>query len=255
MSRVREKRSLPSSTAIVEETLEQLGYLPNAVQPTEVLEHFNDLLRRLFLETLPVLERYESRTFAEGIPREFIVEFPESFDRAEQIARQRGFREGVIKLFADLYPMLRVAFQSVQQGRMTRGGKDFELQIEGLLGLAQIPYHRQNAKYRTDLILPSLQVHEQNRNISAVVSVKRTLRERWQEVAQELFELRSPNVFLFTADEGVSDSHVADICGEYNIYLVVWDSVKTAKFPERPLVLGYTEWATRRLPVLQQNWP
>ena len=83
--------------------------------------------------------------------------------------------------------------------------------------------------------------------------MKRTLRERWAEVAEELFNLRAPNVFLFTADENPTNTH-AERLADYNIHLVVWDDVKTQKFPERPLVLGYTEWANRRLGMLSQHW-
>jgi hypothetical protein len=59
---------------------------------------------------------------------------------------------------------------------------------------------------------------------------------------------------LFTADERVTNSHVERICERYNIHLVVWDHLKTSKFPTRPLVLGYTEWANDRLRMLQQYW-
>jgi len=59
---------------------------------------------------------------------------------------------------------------------------------------------------------------------------------------------------LFTADENVTGNHVNRICGQYNIHLVVWDSVKEEKFQDRALVLGYTEWATERLPILMANW-
>ena len=254
MKRVRQKNQLPSSIEIVRETFENLGYVEGQIDPTEILSKFDEMLRKLFEETLPTLERYEERSFASGIPREFIEEFPESFDVAEGTATQQGFREGFVKLFDELYPMFRRAFLSVQQGRMTRGGKDFELQIEGLLDLAQIPYHKQEKEHHTDLILPNLETHEQNKTISIVVSVKRTLRERWQEVAEELYTLRSPNVFLFTADEKITDNHISRICDQHNIYLVVWDEVKATKFAQKPLVLGYTEWATKRLAVLQQNW-
>jgi len=87
-----------------------------------------------------------------------------------------------------------------------------------------------------------------------VISVKRTLRERWAEVAEELFNLRSPNVFLFTADEDVTQRHVEQICTRYRIHLVVWDELKANRFADEPLVLGYTQWATSRLPMLRQYW-
>lgn len=254
MRRVREQGELPGSAAIVKETFERLGYVQGAITADEVTNRFNELLRTLWVETLITLETYEDRVYAEGIPRELIKEFPDQFRASEQVSRNRGFQEGVIHLISQWYPYLRRTFLSVSQSRMQRGGKDFELQIEGLLDLAGVQYHKQERQNRTDLMLPNLETYTRNRNIAAVVSIKRTLRERWAEVAEELFNLRSPNVFLFTADENVSASHVERICGRYNIYLVVWDLEKTAKFGDQPLVIGYTEWAVRRLAVMKQLW-
>ncbi len=75
-------------------------------------------------------------------------------------------------------------------------------------------------------MLPSAAFHVANKTMAAVIFVKRTLRERWGEVAEELFNLRTPNVFLFTADEDVTQAHVSTIRGGYNIHLVLWDEVK-----------------------------
>ncbi len=254
MKRVRQEGQLPSSTAIVQETFRRLGYVQDLVEPEQVIVCFNDMLWELWKATLVTLENYEESSYASGVPRNFMVQFPDSFDRAEREASNQGFRAGFSLLFNELYPRFRDAFLSISQSRKTRGGKDFELQIEGLLELAELPYHRQETEHRTDLILPDLETHNANRNISAVVSIKRTLRERWAEVAEELFNLRSPNVFLFTADESVSQNHVNRICGQYNIHLVVWDKVKSSKFPTEPLVLSYTNWTTQRLVVLRQYW-
>lgn len=253
MRRVRQNK-IPSSQRIVEETFVHLGLVQGLVEPEQIINGFNTHLRSLWEETLYTLERYEENAYATGIPEELIREFPQDLEAAEREATQRSFHNGFVRLFSDLYPWFRRAFLSVSQSRMTRGGKDFELQIEGLLNLGGIPFHKQEARNRTDLILPTLELHQQNRTLSMVVSVKRTLRERWAEVAEELFNLRSPNVFLFTADEKVTDGHVAQICKQYNIYLVLWDYVKDSRFPDEPLVLGYTEWATERLSQLRAWW-
>lgn len=226
-----------------------------SLQPTDVLSRFDELLRKLAEETLLTLERHEKRVYSGGIPNEFITEYTDTFNEAEQISLEYGFSEGVMHLFQNWYPMLQCAFLSIEQSRKARVGKFFQLQIEQLLTLAQIPYHRQKKRYCTDLILPNLETHQLNRTISAIISVKRTLRERWAEVAEELFNLRTPNVFLFTADEKVTPAHVKTICGQYNIHLVVWDAVKTGRFQHSPMVMGYTEWASRRLPMLRQFWP
>ncbi len=73
-------------------------------------------------------------------------------------------------------------------------------------------------------------------------------------MAEELFNLRSPNVFLFTADERVTNTHAERICGQYNTYLIVRDQVKDDDYPDEPLVMGYAEWANKRLAVLRQYW-
>lgn len=64
--------------------------------------------------------------------------------------------------------------------------------------------------------------------------------------------MRHLNVFLFTADEWVTSTHVERICDQYNIHLIVWDYVKDESYPDEPLVMGYTEWANERLAVLRQ---
>lgn len=212
------------------------------------------MLRQLWEQTLRTLEKHEEQSYARGIPREFMQSYPEETDRAEQVARKEGFRAGVVYLFSTWYPRLRRAFLSVSQGRMARGGIDFELQIEALLTLAQVPFHKQEREEHTDLVLPDLQTHQRNRTVSVIISVKRTLRERWAEVAEELYSLRSPNVFSFTADEDITDEHIASICRQHNIYLLVWDKLKAARYPDEALVLGYTQWATQRLGILRQNW-
>ncbi|MDO8530850.1 MAG: type II restriction endonuclease [Dehalococcoidia bacterium] len=240
---------------MVAETFTRLRYLPGSILPADVLVNFNEMLRRLYDETLVTLEDYEVLTYATGIPEEFVSTYPEDVAKGEKVAKKQGFAAGVTFLLTRWYPRLRRAFLSVGQGRMARGGKDFELQIEGLFKLASLSYEKQEKADHTDFMLPDAAFHTKNKTMAAVISVKRTLRERWAEVAEELFNLRTPNVFLFTADEDVTMGHVATICAKYNIHLVVWDAVKIKKFTATPMVLSYTEWASVRLPQLRQFWP
>jgi len=254
MNRVRQRAPLPPSSDVVNAAFAGLGISDGFMSPDQILEEFNRLLREVWIETLHILETFEERSYATGIPQELIREFPVDVRAAEETSRKQGFSAGVTQLFASWYPALRECFLSVSQSRKQRGGKDFELQIQRLLDLARVPYEAQESKNRTDLVLPDVAMHEENRRISMIVSVKRTLRERWQQVAEELFNLRSPNVFLFTADEEVTERHVAKISDQYNIQLVVWDQVKAEKFPSRSGVLSYTDWATKELPMLRARW-
>ncbi len=253
MERIRREQRLPRSEAIVEEAFERLQLVPGRLSPDEVLCNFNELLRSVWDEALRVLEEHEERSYAKGIPSLLATEVPGTVSDAEQVARRKGFAAGVLHLLASWYPLLRECFLSVAQSRKSRGGKDFELQIERLLELAQVPYEKQAGPLRTDLILPDNVTFKRDRTVCAVVSIKRTLRERWQQVVDELYELRAPNVFLLTADQNISKSKVARIA-DNNIHLVVWDEVKQARHRDIPLVVGYTEWAHSSLRRLRQQW-
>src|SRR3972149_5325900 len=223
MRPLRQTGAMPSSSAIVDETFARLGFVAGSISQEEILERFNELLNIVWVETLKTLEAHEDRVYKAGIPAALMEENPEELSTPERVNSRDGFREATIELFGRWYPALRQVFLSISQSRMTRGGKDFELQIEGLLRLAGVPFDKQERQDRTDLILPSVAVFQQNVNIAAVVSVKRTLRERWAEVAEELFNLRSPNVFLFTPGGGVSRGHIDRICGSSKIHLLGWD--------------------------------
>ncbi len=66
--------------------------------------------------------------------------------------------------------------------------------------------------------------------------------------------MRAPNVYLATADEDVSESHVKAVCQDYNIHLVVWDELKATKYPNENLVISYSVLANEIVPVFKQFW-
>jgi len=107
-----------------------------------------------------------------------------------------------------------------------------------MLALMDVPFERVDQKYRVDFILPSSEFLKRNKTRAVIASAKRTLRERWREVVEELFNTRAPNIYLITADTDVTDNHIMSICRQYNIHLVVWDKVKEERFPVEDMVLG-----------------
>jgi len=251
MQRVRRGR-IPPSHIVVREAFQELGY--DALTPDLIKQDFNQIFHTVWVKTLEVLERYEESAYASGIPEELITLRTKDVKSAKRVLQAKGFTEAIKILFRKWYPYLRLSFQSVSQSRMTRGGKDFELQFGYLLELMKIPYQKVQRAYRVDFMIPSDEAFHQNPTSAAIVSAKRTLRERWREVVEELHTMRSPNIFLITADDNVTSGHVEEICRKYRIYLVVWDDIKADKFSAEPLVLGYTQWANDRLPMLQQFW-
>ncbi len=253
MATVR-KGCLPGSEAIVTEAFEELGYVGGKVSPEDVKNRFDQMLHDVWIRTLEVLERYERKTYEENIADELMKVRSADFQKAEAESRKSGFAAGIRVLFARWYPYLVEAFLSISQSRKQRGGKDFELQFATMLTLMQLPYERIDRKYRVDFILPNSAFLAKNRTRAMIASAKRTLRERWREVVEELHNTRAPNIYLITADSDVTQNHVKAICHHYNIFLVVWDEVKEQRFPDEALVLGYTTWAKETVPEFRRFW-
>jgi hypothetical protein len=150
-----------------------------------------------------------------------------------------AFESAIVRLLKEWHETLRGLFLSISQSRKQRGGKDFEYQIQLLLELSQIPHEVQSRRERADFILPSAGLLRANRPRAVLLSAKRTLRERWQEVVDELQRVGCPNTYLATTDEAVTGNVVAEIHSR-NIYLVVWDEVKASRFRGSNGVISYS---------------
>jgi len=192
------KAHMPSSAEVVGEAVKRIN-LPS-LPAREIRVRFNRLLRELFETTLVVLEEYEERIDADVVlpqlVNEFLKEHPDVTTTEDFIRKA--------------FPALKAYFLSIRQSRMARGGRDFELQIKHLLQLAEIPFEAQPRRQRADFILPSASYLEQHKPTAIILSVKRTLRERWGEVVEELLRFTCPNVYLATAESRKARLHWKD---------------------------------------------
>jgi hypothetical protein len=85
-----------------------------------------------------------------------------------------------------------------------------------------------------------------------MATLKRTLRERWREVVEEMHALRYPNMFLLTADENISEKKAETIIGN-RVYLVVWKEVKE-KLDNPNMVLSFNDWLKDHILDLARHW-
>jgi len=233
---------LPPSQAIVEKAFQNLGLTSSQTAPAEIKANFNKYLRQVFDETLRVLERYEESVYKEALERvcgsdtEVLNLALEKFKGNDNPLE--GLKDAVITVITARRRELWQIFQSRAQSRKARGGKDWELQLAKFLELMNIPCERSSKNYRVDFILPNRRYFRKHKSKSFIISAKRTLRERWQEVIEELARYRAPNVYLVTADEEISHN-VAKKITDYGVNLAVWDEVKK-KFPKLSGVIGFS---------------
>lgn len=246
------RQRLPPSQTIVHEAARELGLTKAGVSPEEILKNFNNRLRELFGRTLVVLERYEEQVYSRAV----MPALAQRRSQAIQSLEATGNVELVSNALQLLYPDLWHIFLSRSQSRKQRGGLDFQEQIKLMFQLASIPFEEQTREYHTDFVIPSQEFFERDRTRAMIFSVKRTLRERWQEVVEELHHTNCPNVYLATANEANKITQTTHIEGlrRYNMHLVVWDEVKQQKFVAEPVVRNYTEFATVDVPTFRGFW-
>lgn len=151
------------------------------------------------------------------------------------------------------------------QSRRSRAGKVFEGIIYFLYEYFGFPYESQSTIGRqsfTDLglgkvvdsILPSTQAFKTFRKQTIVGSMKTTLRERWQEVVEEIQRSTLPNIYLLTVDTDISENKI-DQMNQHNIVLVVLQSVKSQSWVfGKHNVIDFEAYFGHDIPSVLQYW-
>lgn len=136
-----------------------------------------------------------------------------------------------IKWFVNQYPEHIYALSlSNTQSRRSRAGKEFEQIIELILMGANIPFDTQgsigsgifesaNLAKLVDCVSPGAVEYKLNKRNTSLISAKTTLRERWQEVGDEMARTKAREMYLITLDEKISDN-VMSLISKNNIVLV-----------------------------------
>lgn len=151
------------------------------------------------------------------------------------------------------------------QSRRSRAGKVFEGIVYFLYEHFDFAYESQSSignKTFTELklgkvvdsILPSTQAFTEFRAKTIVGSMKTTLRERWQEVVEEVSRSNLPNIYLLTVDEDISESK-AEQMAQHNIVLVVLGSVKAkAKLMNKRSIIDFETYFLKEIPKVMDYW-
>jgi hypothetical protein len=155
---------------------------------------------------------------------------------------------GVADVSGACFSFIQALSTSNTNARRSRAGTTFEALFSRALAAFSIPYQDQNSLgssfYRSnnlgkkvDFIVPSAKQYENLRNKCAIISTKTTLRERWQQVVEELERSNVPHIYLATLGEDVTHN-VLQIMKNYNITLVVPTKIKD-KHPESHNVMDF----------------
>ena len=103
-----------------------------------------------------------------------------------------------------------------------------------------------------DGLIPGIDAYKEHRSKCAILTMKTTLRERWQEVVEELHRTNVPHVYLLTLDDSIGDN-LLDTMRNHNITLVAPLYVKERNEGKRNLI-SFEELFNRELPHILEYW-
>lgn len=146
------------------------------------------------------------------------------------------------------------------QSRRSRAGKEFEAIIEMVLIGAGIPMDTQGNIGKkmfidkglgklVDTVSPGVVEYMIDKNDVVLISAKTTLRERWQEVPEEMGRTGAREMYLATLDENISDE-VLETLYESNIRITTTKSIKEQHYPHNRRVLDFE----RLVEICDQNY-
>lgn len=151
------------------------------------------------------------------------------------------------------------------QSRRSRAGKIFEniiyylyahygFAFESQSTIGKKSFSNLNLGKVVDSILPGTQAFKDNRGKTIVGSMKTTLRERWQEVVEEIQRSNLPNIHLLTIDDDISINK-ANQMALHNIILVVLKPVKRLeKLENKRTIIDFETYFTYTIPDIMKYW-
>lgn len=153
--------------------------------------------------------------------------------------------------------------KSNTNSRRARAGKEFEIIIEKILLHIGISADDQGRIGKgifkevglgklVDCVVPGVVEYNIERRRCALISMKTSLRERWQEVPEELKRTGASEMFLLTLDEGISENTIKSL-NSHNITLVVPNRLKDDLYSQYYSVYGLT-YFLEELRKINNQW-
>lgn len=164
-----------------------------------------------------------------------------------------------------VFPYLYKLSLSNTQSRRSRSGKTFEAIIYKIYEELNYPFDSQSKAGRkifddvglgkkVDSILPGIEGFKNRRNKTIIGTMKTSLRERWQEVAEEIERTKIPVIHLLTADDKITVSKAAEMA-KHNIVVVAYKEVaESEKLKEAKNIISFEEYMFEEIPLMLDYW-
>lgn len=202
----------------------------------------------------------QARELPNSLLKEYIkktnIKFSKNFD--DDLCNLIGNYTGSIM------PYLYALDLSTTNSRRSRSGKTFEAIIKFLIKdvygypfddqstVAEGFFQEQGIGKIVDGIIPGKNSYINNRAKTLIITMKTSLRERWQEVAEEMRRTNIPQIYLLTVDKTLTASKLKTMAHQ-NICIVNYDSVKE-QYKKHSNVISFTEFFNHEIPHCLEYW-
>lgn len=164
-----------------------------------------------------------------------------------------------------VFPYIYKLSLSNTQSRRSRAGKTFEAIIYKIYERLSYSYDSQSKAgkklfdsvglgKKVDSILPSIECFKQRRNKTIIGTMKTSLRERWQEVAEEIERTNIPEIHLLTCDENITVSKAAEMAN-HNITVVTYNWIaQSDELKDKKNIISFEDYLFIEIPAILNYW-
>jgi len=252
--------------AVLGEHKELMSALQMGRDISTVVRTLREEAFRSFLVSEARMNAYILKHISEkfSVPKEKFDFLYDIFNKSNKEMKSR-LRDFFGDFAGQIYPYIYRLSLSNTQSRRSRAGKVFEGIIYGLYDILEYPYESQatvgsqNFKSKklgeiVDSLLPNLEAFEQRRDKVIIGTMKTTLRERWQEVIEEINRTGLPSIYLLTVDEDISSNKVEQMAN-HNVILVVYKEVKEQEaLAKKRNVVSFEDYFFKEIPENLKYW-
>lgn len=261
---------IPAGEQLANQAWEQV-FRETDLTVDDVTLNFDGYLCKLVDTEYQLYLEYEEQCMTQGVSKlvldpEVGADFPNVRNLVEDALRILGCTtlndiEKLAAIWTRMRPVYQRVEQSFAQGRKSRAGGSPQYHLQHLLenaGYSNEFETQQILNGTVDFLFPSRQAWERDWRRCVIVSIKRSLRERYKQVFEEL-SIAQGTVYLFAtetyeeAERDITRSKVERL-NEQNVYLVVRDEIKNNRFSTDVNVIGFTTFISEELPNHRARW-
>ena len=264
-----ERRKLPTSKKIVKDIIAKDQTLIQFIEQKEISKVIKELRQAAYKNYLKIEDNF-SKDIMKRLPN--LLKAPEDIlDRlitADVLSLNNYDLKLKIKDICGDYsgqisPFIYVLNLCTTQSRRASAGHTFESIIYSLYEIMNYSYDSQkkvgskifdeyNLGKKVDSIIPSIECFNNKRTKVIIGTMKTTLRERWQEVAEEIARTKIPEIHLLTCDTDIS-SNKAEEMKQHNITVVVYKEIKNKLNDYRNLI-SFEDYFFEEIPNIFKYW-